>query len=206
VFCHVYAQHEWTGLEYEATSNKSRVRIGTCGNCSQETVWWVQGGYFPADTEDPDGLLLWPIHGNAAPGPHNDMPEDVKADYEEARTIAGRSPRGAAALLRLAVQKLMVDLGESGKDINRDIGSLVQKGLPVEVQQALDAVRVVGNEAVHPGKLNLNDDADTAVALFSLLNFIVDQRIAQPKKLQALYNSLPPAKLAGIQQRDSSSS
>lgn len=104
------------------------------------------------------------------------------------------------------VQKLMVDLGESGKDINRDIGSLVQKGLPVEVQQALDAVRVVGNEAVHPGKLKFKDDADTAVALFSLLNFIVDQRIAQPKKLQALYSSLPPAKLAGIQQRDSSSS
>lgn len=130
------------------------------------------------------------------------MPEVVRADYQEARTIVDRSPRGAAALLRLALQKLMTVLGEPGNDINRDIGSLVQKGLPVEVQQALDAVRVVGNEAVHPGTLDLKDDTDTAAALFGLMNYIVDQRIAQPKKLQQLYSRLPPAKLAGIQQRD----
>ena len=146
--------------------------------------------------------MLVPPHGAGAPAPHVDMPADVQEDYEEARTIVDRSPRGAAALLRLAVQKLMVDLGESGNDINKDIGELVKKGLPVEVQQALDAVRVIGNESVHPGTLNLKDDVDTASALFGLLNFIVDQRISQPKKLQQLYGTLPPAKLAGIQQRD----
>lgn len=99
----------------------------------------------------------------------------------------------------------MRDLGEPGKDINKDIGSLVSKGLPVEVQQALDALRVIGNESVHPGSLDMTDDIDTATTLFRLLNFIVEQRITQPKKLQQLYNSLPASKLAGIQQRDTSS-
>jgi hypothetical protein len=131
------------------------------------------------------------------------MPDDVKADYEEARRIVGLSPRGACALLRLGVQKLCASLGEKGRNIDDDIASLVEKGLPVEVQQALDSLRVIGNEAVHPGEMDLRDDVATATSLFGLLNFVVQDRIAGPKERRRLFGLLPERKREAIANRDS---
>jgi hypothetical protein len=96
----------------------------------------------------------------------------------------------------------MKELGENGKDINADIAALVKKGLEVEVQQALDVVRVIGNNAVHPGKIDLKDDKETALTLLSLINMIVERRIAGPKKLMTLFAGLPPAALQQIEERD----
>ncbi len=131
------------------------------------------------------------------------MPEDVKEDYEEARLVVEVSPRSAAALLRLALQKLMKHLGESGKNLNDDIANLVKKGLPEKIQKALDAVRVIGNNAVHPGELDLRDDKETALALFDLLNMIVEVMITQPKKVNEIYDKLPKGAKEAIEKRDS---
>lgn len=133
---------------------------------------------------------------------HPDMPADVRADYLEATKVLAASPRSAAALLRLAVQKLCVHLGKPGKDINQDIASLVADGLDSRIQKALDALRVIGNEAVHPGTMDISDDTATAAELFKLLNFIVERMISLPRKLDAIYDGLPAAKLEGIAQRD----
>jgi Domain of unknown function (DUF4145) len=93
-------------------------------------------------------------------------------------------------------------LKEKGDNINDDIASLVKKGLPVKIQQALDYVRVVGNNAVHPGQIDLKDNRETALNLFSLLNIIADVMITQPKHVDTLYNSLPASQLSAIQKRD----
>ena len=54
------------------------------------------------------------------------------------------------------LQKLCKVLGQSGNNINEDIKALVESGLDPRVQKALDAVRVVGNNAVHPGQMDGN--------------------------------------------------
>jgi hypothetical protein len=136
----------------------------------------------------------------AAPSPH--PPSNCEPDYQEARQIVATSPRGAAALLRLCIQKLMIDLGESGKNINDDIGALVKKGLPVQVQQALDLCRVIGNNAVHPGELNINDTPELANQLFQLINFIVEQRIEQPRRIAEMFGTLPEKAREAIAKRD----
>jgi hypothetical protein len=129
------------------------------------------------------------------------MPGDVKSDYDEAAAIYTQSPRGAAALLRLSVQKLMVYLGQSGENINSDIAALVAAGLPSQIQKALDVVRITGNNAVHPGQLNA-DDVTVAQQLFPLINLIVEYQISMPARVDALYGALPAGALAGIERRD----
>ena len=131
------------------------------------------------------------------------MPESVKQLYKEAALIYNKSPRAACALLRLAIDRLCNELGETDRDINKNIGALVKRGLSVEVQQALDVVRVVGNKAVHPGQIAIDvDDVETANVLMSLLNMIVTRMITEPKKIGVLFDKLPESVKKSIENRD----
>lgn len=137
------------------------------------------------------------------PYPNDDLNADIKEDYMEARSIVSRSPRGAAALLRLGVQKLCKQLGEPGKDVNTDIASLVKKGLRPSIQKALDIVRVTGNESVHPGLMDMKDNNEIANKLFELINLIAEVMITEPKRIDEMYSSvLPEEKRKRIAQRD----
>lgn len=131
------------------------------------------------------------------------MPEGVLKLYQEAASIVAQSPRGAAALLRLAVERLCQELGKTGK-IDKMIGDLVKDGLQTTVQQALDAVRVIGNNAVHPGKIDFDDSPEVAMTLFPLLNLIVTRMIAEPKEVAEIFQMLPEGARAAIGRRDQS--
>src|SRR5690606_21230987 len=128
-----------------------------------------------------------------------DLDKDIVGVYNAAASILHKSPRGAAALLRLAVQKLCKQLGEPGKNINADIGNLVKKGLSPTIQQALDALRVIGNESVHPGQIDLRDDPATAQALFRLLNKIAETMITEPRQIKEIYDKIPNSKKKAIE-------
>lgn len=164
------------------------VFLSKCESCEEVTIWVGDKQIYPAVS--------------SAPVINPDTPEAIAADYHEAASIMSSSPRGAAALLRLAIQKLCAFLGEDGKNINKDISELVKKGLDHRIQQALDALRVIGNEAVHPGTMDLNDDPKTVESLFKLFNIIVDRMISEPKHIASVYELLPPEKIAQIEARD----
>lgn len=145
--------------------------------------------------------LLHPIL-NTEFTPNPDLDDSIQADFREAATVLKLSPRSATALLRLCVQKLCIQLGKSGKNINKDIGSLVKDGLDIKIQKALDIVRVTGNNAVHPGELDLKDDIATATKLFQLVNLIADRLITQPKNIDAMFDDLPEGAKEAITKRD----
>lgn len=158
-----------------------------CQHCSNATLWLRD-------------CMIYPNRGNA-PQPNQDMPGDVLGDYEEAAKVAAQSPKAAAALLRLSIQRLCVHLGGEGRNINADIGTLVKDGLPQIVQKSLDVVRVVGNNAVHPGQIDA-DSAEIVDHLFHLVNLICETMISTPARVNALYDSLPDGARDGIAKRD----
>lgn len=186
--CSAYAHQSWT----QCTRNDyyiDKLFIAVCSHCSELSIWY-------------DEKMIYPDKTNIIE-PNYDLNEDIKKDYLEAASILNKSPRGAAALLRLSIQKLCKQLGESGKNINDDIASLVKKGLPAQIQKALDIVRVVGNESVHPGQIDLNDNQEIANKLFDLINIIAQVMITQPKEISALYeNIIPDDKKEAIEKRD----
>ncbi|EMY60586.1 PF13643 domain protein [Leptospira terpstrae serovar Hualin str. LT 11-33 = ATCC 700639] len=166
---------------------KNIIKASTCDHCGNHALWIQGQNYYPGT-------------GNSLPA-NPDMPEPVLKLYNEASSISLKSPRGSAALLRLAIQILCKELGEEGKNINTDIGNLVKKGLPELVQQSLDIVRVIGNDAVHPGQID-TDEIDTVSNLFELVNVIVEYMISLPKRIGGIYSNLPNEKIKGIEDRD----
>ncbi|MFL9845181.1 DUF4145 domain-containing protein [Flavobacterium rhizosphaerae] len=187
-----YKQFLPNGQLTPASFKLNKSYIAKCAHCNNISMWIVD-------------KMVYPLTGNVEM-PNPDLPEDIKNDYSEAMNIVNISPRGAAALLRLAIQKLCVHLGEKGKNINEDIENLVKKGLPPTMQQALDSVRVIGNNAVHPGSINFNDKTEIAYALFGFINIISDVLITQPKRVQEFYvDYIPESARKAIESRDKKS-
>lgn len=193
--CGTYARMRWETLFRRGMS--THYWISNCARCERNVLW--------KGLQDAQGIMLDP-NATTAPQAHADMPDSCRPYYDEARDIAGRSPRGAAALLRLAVQQLCRELGQPGKNINDDIRALVQAGLPVDAQQALDVLRVTGNNAVHPGEMDLDANPELVAASFELINFIVDQQISQRKRIQKLFAALPQGAKDAIAKRDGTAS
>lgn len=153
--------------------------IATCATCKNISIWINMEIVYPKQT---------PVTP-----PNADMDQEIKDLYIEASAIVVDSPKGATALLRLALQLLLKQLGKSGKNINNDIKEVVAEGLSPKIQRALDLLRVVGNNAVHPGQIDFEDGRDIALKLFNILNFIADEMITKPRELALLYAEVVPA-------------
>ncbi|MFZ2193484.1 MAG: DUF4145 domain-containing protein [Candidatus Moraniibacteriota bacterium] len=189
-FCNAFAKQSWYDLYYLLSGyrNIDDGNVCFCSHCGMYSIWY-------------NGSMIYPNFAGIE-SPNQDLDEDIQKDYQEAAEILQKSPRGATALLRLSIQKLCIQLGEKGKDINTDIGNLVKKGLPAKVQESLDALRVIGNEAVHPGEMDLRDDTEIASSLFRLVNFIAEKMITEPREIEEIYNKIPESKKEQISQRD----
>jgi hypothetical protein len=167
-----------------------RFSVSTCTACKDIALWAGDEIVYPKRI--------------SLPPPNEDLSADIKSIYMEATSIFLDSPKGATALLRLALQMLLKQIGKEGKNINNDIKVLVSEGLNVKIQQALDLLRVVGNNAVHPGQIDLDDNSEIAFKLFNILNFIADEMISKPKEIESLYGDVIPDHIKEhIKKRDS---
>src|ERR1035437_6535457 len=141
--CNVFAKQFWAHLQtltrFEWTSfvdNSSKFdellpkdwAISKCQHCANHIIWFQDKIIYPRK-------MITQL-------PNQDLDKEIIGDYTEAAMIFQDSPRAAAALLRLALQKLCKQLGEKVDNINDDIKNLVSKGLNSLVQKSLDSLRI----------------------------------------------------------------
>lgn len=202
-------EREWEDVEYydlqsglRSTQNQEEMYFRTdnlvsfskCNSCDEICVWV-------------DGNLVHPLK-HSIEDPKELMPQEVKSLYNEARDVFTYSPRASVALLRLALEELLPFLGTEKAKINVMISDLSRKGkLKEEVKNAMDVLRIIGNNAVHGGVIELSnleeDPQRTAKALFKLLNYIVVETLQSNALIKEFYSLLPEQSLEGINLRDS---
>lgn len=198
--CGALAGMKWQHL-LASVDTYSPISLSVCYACQKEAIWLNTASLsvrqFGAEREQ-HFILVYP-NETSAPLAEPGMPEFITDDYEEARQVYRCSPRAAAALLRLCVQKLCQHLLRRTKGtIHDQLVELVELGFPSRVLRAFDTIRIFGNESVHPGTLNLNDTPEVALALFKLLNLAVRHCITEEQELEEIRALTPATKRLDI--------
>lgn len=215
--CGAFSHMKWENLFYSIYDEQgnehhilTRVHQAQCASCDKENIWynnrevsgWLGLQGIPRPTNDSELLRLFPINeiGNKdIPEYLPDMPHDVKELYKEAALIFELSPRSAAALIRLALEKLCDHLGVKKKNIKESIEELAAKNIiPLIVAKAADNIRLIGNANVHSGIIGDEVLEDINPAIFSYINLIVDYAITKPKEINEINALFPEQKRASL--------
>ncbi|HEY7244156.1 MAG TPA: DUF4145 domain-containing protein [Xanthobacteraceae bacterium] len=149
-------------FEYQKHSQSLKVKmanlhLSSCHSCNGFAIWVGQRLVFPYWVEK--------------------IPEIAEQDLDEAAAVLNKSPAGAAALMRICIQKLMPLLKENGKRLDENISSLVRKGLEVEIQQAMEVLQVLRDEPVQLTNLESKEEQETALRFFDSLKAVLERRM-----------------------------
>jgi hypothetical protein len=136
----------------------ANLHISNCHSCNGFALWV-------------GGLLVFPTRVDKAP-------ELVEEDAEEAADILKKFPRGATALMRVCIQKLVPLLEDKGKALNQRVSSLVRKGLEVEIQQATEVLQVLRSDPLQPSQLESQADKETALRFLDSLQEVLERRMS----------------------------
>ena len=122
------------------------------------------------------GCNLWGASG-MLPMPAKDVlpmshkfPSGIRPLYEDAHRVS--DPGSACLLLRAVCEKLCKEKGIRGKTFDKMIGNLESSGAPPRLVKALNAIRVIGNNAAHGGKRNYDLEEEQ---LLEVAHIIVEE-------------------------------
>jgi hypothetical protein len=168
------------------------LHVSRCYNCKGFTVWVRDRLVFPARVEEAPNIVEVDfreveedVQESAEQVQHDDEhgqepAEDVQEfseDFEQAATILNKSPRAAAALIRVCIQKMIPLLKNTGKNLDENISSLVGKGLEVEIRQAMDVLQVIRKNPVQENHIDLRAETAMATRMFESLKEILERRM-----------------------------
>jgi hypothetical protein len=168
------------------------LHVSRCYNCKGFTVWVRDRLVFPIKVEEapPDIVevdfeeVATDVQGTveAQEGDEHvqtnaEDVEEASEDFEEAAAILNKFPRGAAALTRICIQKMMPLVKGNAENLDENLSSLVRKGLKVEIQQAMDVLQLVRKSPLQPSEVDLKEENETAKTLLNSLKVILERRM-----------------------------
>lgn len=146
---------------------------------------------------------IWPTSTPAdIPPPNPDMPAECHKLYNGAALVFNHSPRTAGALLRLCLQVLLTEAKIEGKTIDLQIQNLIKSGEDPMNVLCMDICRILGNECVHPGIINLNEEGDIATLFFEFINMTTTRLFTAKRQVQEVYQKLPEGARKALEARN----
>lgn len=174
------------------------VATGFCPACSKLIVLLRRGTYvdprdiggYPALDHVGEEIVLYPMHSVRPPLP-DEIPLDIRDDYNEAASVLSLSPKASAAISRRLLQHILRERwGIKHRSLQKEIEEFVARpDVPSYVSETVDAVRVVGNFAAHPTKDHntgtvVDVEPEEAEWLLEAIEALCDFSYVQPKLLE----------------------
>lgn len=161
-----------------------RFTVSLCVNCQRPSFWHEKRLVYPSKYPLP---------------PVKSMPKSVREIYEEAQSVLYHSPRASSALMRLAIEQLMCEVAAcSGKSLHELIEERKDE-LGLRLYKMAVGLRLVGNEAVHVGQIDFDEDQEVAELLFYFINRITERLIEEQMMIEKIKGVLPESKAVKLQ-------
>ena len=113
------------------------------------------------------------------------IPEEIRKTYNEARKIINISPDAFSVLIRKSLEYLCHDQGVTGKNLKNMLNKLAEKGtIPKTLSQMTDAIRLVGNIGAHASEFHFGKEEAKLLDEFFIA--IVEYVYIAPTKIEKL--------------------
>jgi hypothetical protein len=154
--CGIAFHDEWTKQPLRSFVKAD----GTVGIWSTQTTLCPACKKLTIEIEEHNGerrlqtFWVYPTNIFRKPTPQ-EVPTDIKNDYEEACKVLPISEKASAALSRRCLQAILRGKGYAQKDLANQIDALLNETVPAKVipsalRETVDAIRNFGNFSAHP--------------------------------------------------------
>ncbi len=185
---------------YDQSISNLLVVTRICSKCGNRCYWEIITKYKPGikekdsrnlDDYETEEKIIYPNIPLIDIDPNEDLTNEQKQLFNEAKDIFDKSPKAAGALLRCVIERILRDkfqgkLGQSllGKILNDEE---VKKELGGELIEMCNACKLIGNDAAHSSLIIYEDESKQEVELlFELINAIAEELLSKPRKRQEM--------------------
>ena len=185
---------------YDQSISNLLIVTRICSKCGNRSYWEIITKYKPGTTSywgnyeydyETEEKIIYRNISLIDIDPNEDLTNEQKQLFNEAKDIFDISPKAAGALLRCVIERILRDkfqgkLGQSllGKILNDEE---VKKELGGELIEMCNACKLIGNDAAHSSLMIYEDESKQEIELlFELINAIAEELLSKPRKRQEM--------------------